>query len=153
MVGVLILGISGLNALDTNNQEQFTDSDERYSFGTFGDACVTTKDIGKHATLVGWNLVKIPFIPLKHFILQIVDVFRSAKGTIKHSVLLGYSFIRLGGNLIAIPLIQGYEHPKEAALFVAGLLAAGGAYEGYIVAQDLDPEVWHSIIESLNVFA
>ena len=152
MVFVLILGISALDA----HQEKFADSDyqsEDYSFGTFGDACGTTKDIGKHATLVGCNLVKIPFIPLKHLILQVVDLFYAVKDTMHHSVLVGYSFIRLGGNLMAIPLIQGYEHPKEAAVFVTSLLAVGGLYEGYILAQDLDPEAWDSIIQYLNTFA
>lgn len=151
LVGIFIFADSWLIA--KNHHEEICIVDEQASFGTLSDACTATKAIGKHATLVGWNLVKIPFIPLKHFILQIVDVFRAAKGTIKHSILVGYSFIRLGGNLIAIPLIQGYEHPQEAALFIAALLAAGGAYEGYILAQDLDPEVWDSIIQSFNVFS
>lgn len=154
IVGVIALAVFPLSSKSEVQELCSTHetSVNEASFGTFSDACATTKDIGKHATLVGWNLVKIPFIPLKHFILQIVDVFRAAKGTIKHSALVGYSFIRLGANLIAIPLIQGYEHPKEAALFIASLLAAGGVYEGYILAQDLDPEIWDLIIQSLNVF-
>jgi len=159
IIGVLVLGIYMASASNTGDQVNNglivdgVDCGAEAQFGTFNDACVATRDIGKHATLVGWNLVKIPFIPLKHIILQFVDGFCAIKDVVKHSALIGYSFIRLGGDLIAIPIVQGYEHPWEACIAVTALLAAGGVYEGYALVQDLSPESWDVISQSLNIFA
>lgn len=120
--------------------------------GTLNNLKKSACNTGIHALTAGWSLTKIPFISIKHFVLQFVDLFCYSKDILKHSGLAGFNLFRLGSDIIAVPFVNGYNYPKQTAIVITTLVAAGALYEGIILAQDFDPADWSWLLDILGQF-
>lgn len=152
ILGVILFCLQALQALEEQSHSEQHKVSPDWSLadiGTFTNAAKASRDIGEHTVTVGWNIVKIPFISLKHIILQFVDLACYSKNIVKHSAFTGISFLRLGTDVIAAPFVYGYNYPKEASIVIAALIAAGAIYEGTVLAQDFNASDWEAILEAL----
>ena len=118
--------------------------------GTFSNIAESSFGIGVHASKAAMSVAKILVIPVKHFILQFKDLFCYSKDILKHSGLAGFDLFRLGGDVVAAPFVNGYTYPKQTAVVVAALLAAGAVYEGSIFSSDYSWADWQGIMTSLQ---
>lgn len=143
----LIVGLQLNQTMSAANQDaswcgyDVQDKLSTWSFdnvGTVGNAWQAAQDTGKHAAIVGWNAVKIPLIPLKHFVLQFIDLFSDAKNIVKHTGLTGFNLFRLGTDIVVAPFVYGYKYPNQTAIAVGALIAAGAVYEGSFLLHDLE---------------
>lgn len=147
VLSFLLIGLQSVQTMSAANQgisEYGYDSLNETSgwsvdkIGTIDDAWQAVHETGKHAAIVGWNVTKIPLIPLKHFVLQFIDLFSDAKNIVKHAGLTGFNLFRLGTDIVAAPFVYGYKYPNQTAIAVGALIAAGAVYEGSFLLHDLE---------------